>query len=35
MLFSDLMDAVSLTHVAGDMPSSFEGVYAGDLFSRA
>lgn len=35
MLFSDLMKTVPLTCVVGEPPSSFEGVYAGDLLSRA
>jgi len=35
MQFSDLMNTLSLTHVAGDIPEEFDGVYAGDLLSRA
>ncbi len=35
MQFSDLLRAIPLTCVAGNIPSSFEGVYAGDLLSRA
>ncbi|MBO5669973.1 MAG: hypothetical protein J6S41_00355 [Clostridia bacterium] len=35
MLFSDLLKSVPVTHVTGDLPDSFEGVYAGDLLSRA
>lgn len=35
MLFSDLTVKLSLFPVVGEIPNSFEGVYAGDLLSRA
>ena len=35
MLFSDLLKSVPVTHVIGNLPDSFDGVYAGDLLSRA
>ncbi len=35
MLLSDLMEYVAVSHVSGTLPSSFDGVYAGDLLSRA
>ncbi len=35
MLLSDLMSTVSLKHVSGSLPESFDGVYVGDLLSRA
>ena len=35
MLLSDLMNDVSLKLISGTLPESFEGVYVGDLLSRA
>ena len=35
MLISDLMKRVAVSHVSGTLPESFDGVYAGDLLSRA
>ncbi len=35
MLLSELMKRVAVEVVSGEVPESFDGVYAGDLLSRA